>query len=106
MDGLLAIGLACAIPGIVLVVAGAALLIGAQGRPELRIPAGRLFYAGLGLLILLPGVAILVGVMVGLLRWPALIAAIAALPMGAGILYGLRIHWDNPWSRAADSNPS
>jgi hypothetical protein len=56
----------------------------------------RLFYLGLGLLNLVPGVAVIAAVLVGRLMWPAAFAALVLILLGSGVLYGLRVWWNDP----------
>jgi len=56
----------------------------------------RLFYLGLGVLLLVPGLALIVGVLVGRLMLAAAFGALVFLLLGSGILYGLRSSWHDP----------
>ncbi len=85
------------VPGIVIVAAGTVLLARASMRrlaPSVR--GLRLFYLGLALLLLVPGIAIIAAVLVGRLMWPAALGALVPILMGSGLLYGLRLWWDDP----------
>ena len=83
-------------PGVILVVSGMVMFIAGGTRLSPRVWGWRLFYGGLGLAFVVPGIAGVIGVVTGHLMWPALFAALVALMMGSGIFYGLRLHWADP----------
>ena len=89
---------ALVLPGFVLILAGAVLRLGRNAeRPSRRRMAGRLIYAGKGLAFLVPGIALLIVFLAGRMEWPGLLGVAVFLLFGGGTLYGLRLHWDDPW---------
>jgi hypothetical protein len=92
--------LATMAPGLVLIAAGIVLIVrGRPGRPSIE--AGRLFYLGFALVMLVPGVGIAANVVTGALLAPALLGAVVPILFGGGVLYGLRLHWNDPWRGSA-----
>ena len=88
------------------VVFAVAIVLMVRGKPgSPSVWAGRTWYLGLALMMLLPGLGLAASVASGVLMWPALVGAAVPLLIGGGILYGLRLNWDDPWrgSLAADS---
>jgi hypothetical protein len=84
-------------PGIAVMAPGVVLL----SRTGLRRQASsvwglRLFYLGLSLMFLVPGAAAILAVMVGRLMSPSAVAAVVLILLGSGILYGLRMWWNDP----------
>jgi hypothetical protein len=83
-------------PGIVVVATAIVLVLRAKPGPP-SVLAGRIWYLGWALIMLLPGFGIALSVARGVLMRPALIGAAVPLLIGGGILYGLRLNWDQPW---------
>jgi hypothetical protein len=59
--------------------------------------AGRMFYLGFGLMMLGPGLGVVGAVALGKMMWPALLGAVVLMLFGGGVLYGLRLNWNDPW---------
>lgn len=84
-------------PGVVIVVVGVVLVVGRSVRGRAPSLWGlRLFYLGLGLLNLIPGLAIIGATLVGRLMWPAAFGGLVPICIGSGVLYGLRLWWADP----------
>jgi hypothetical protein len=93
----LAFTLAVTTPGIAVTAAAMVLLVRTSIRSRMPSVWGlRLLYLGLGLMNLVPGVAIIAAVLVGRLMWPAALGGLVGALLGSGILYGLRLWWDDP----------
>jgi hypothetical protein len=104
----LAFALAVTAPGIAVTAWALVLLVRTSIRSRMPSVWGlRLFTLGLGLMNLVPGVAIIAAVLVGQLMWPAALGGLMAILLGSGILYGLRLRWDDPaHGRLGDSRRS
>jgi hypothetical protein len=86
------------VPGAVLLLPAIILLSRAamrQHRPP-SVWGLRLFYLGLGLFMLLPGIAVILSALLGWLQLPALVGGLVPVYLGASILYGLRRWWADP----------
>ncbi|HEX7472007.1 MAG TPA: hypothetical protein VF323_02915 [Candidatus Limnocylindrales bacterium] len=96
--------LAVMAPGIVVSAAALVVLVRTSIRRRMPSVLGlRLFYLGLGLMNLVPGIAMIAAVLVGRLMWPAAIGGFVPILIGSGILYGLRLWWDDPAHGQGDS---
>jgi hypothetical protein len=86
-------------PGVLVLATGVALEVRSVRRPAGRrsVWGGRLFYFGFALMALVPGLGMAVGVVAGWLQVLALFGSAFAVLYGGGVLYGLRLNWDNPW---------
>jgi hypothetical protein len=79
------------LPGFVCIVIGSALSLREVRRSGRRSALGiRFSVAGASLMFLVPGLAIIVGVVAGIVRWPAIIAAIPTIGFGLLFLRNLR----------------
>ena len=88
--------LAVCMPGFALFLAGLILMIASRQDGKSRLWGKRLYYGGLGLLYVTPSAGVILAVIGGKLMWPALLFPVLTMPLGIGILYGLRIWWANP----------
>lgn len=97
--------LMAATPGIVVLVIAVILLV--RSRQNDTLWGTRLLYMGTALMMFVPGIAITALVLIGRLQVPALFGALVMILFGSGILYGLRLHWANPWhgSLGEDQRP-
>jgi hypothetical protein len=85
-------------PGITLMVVAFVLIV--RSRKTGSLWGARLFYLGFALLFLGPGLVIGTLALIGQMQLPALFAGAWAILLGCGALYSLRLHWDDPFSKA------
>jgi hypothetical protein len=88
------------VPAVVCIVGGNALNLYAVSRYHRTSRWGiRLTILGAGLLVLLPGIAVLVGAATGRLLWPSAIFGLMNIGFGLVFLEFLRRHWTDHESR-------